>query len=135
MLKKKLLFSLVIIQGILILAGIIAIVLGIFYKFNKSPSSLDKINQNIDLSQIFLLDENYYQQKIIENNQVIFQIIETKSLYFTINIIYNMSNLFVKKAAILALLISCGSVEGVKLQQGAFGKSVTNGSDTHSLIA
>jgi len=79
MLKKKLLFSLVIVQGILILAGIIAIVLGIFYKFNKSPSSLDKINQNIDLSQIFLLDENYYQQKIIENNQVIFQIIEIKS--------------------------------------------------------
>ena len=79
MLKKKLLFSLVIVQGILILAGIIAIVLAIFYKFNKSASSLDKINQNIDLSQIFLLDENHYQQKIIENNQVIFQIIETKS--------------------------------------------------------
>ena len=78
MLKKKLLFSLVIVQGILILAGIIAIVLGIFYKFNKSASSLDKINQNIDLSQIFLLDENHYQQKIIENNQVIFQIIEIK---------------------------------------------------------
>ena len=79
MLKKKLLLSLVIIQGILILVGIIAIVLGIFYKFNKSASSLDKINQNIDLSQIFLLDENHYQQKIIENNQVIFQIIEIKS--------------------------------------------------------
>ena len=79
MLKKKLLFSLVIVQGILILAGIIAIVLGIFYKFNESASSLDKINQNIDLSQIFLLDENHYQQKIIENNQVIFQIIEIKS--------------------------------------------------------
>ena len=79
MLKKKLLFSLVIVQGILILAGIIAIVLGIFYKFNKSASSLDKINQNIDLSQIFLLDENHYQQKINKNNKVIFQIIEIKS--------------------------------------------------------
>jgi hypothetical protein len=79
MLKKKLLFSLVIVQGILILAGIIAIVLGIFYNFNKSASPLDKINQNIDFSQIFLLDENHYQQKIIENNQVIFQIIEIKS--------------------------------------------------------
>ena len=77
--KKKLLFSLVIIQGILILAGIIAIVLGIFYKFNKSASSLNKINQNIDFKQIFLLDENHYQQKIIKNNQVIFQIIEIKS--------------------------------------------------------
>ena len=79
MFKKKLLFSLVIIQGILILAGIIAIVLGIFYKFNKSASSLDKINRNIDLSEIFLLDENHYQQKIVKNNQAIFQIIEIKS--------------------------------------------------------
>ena len=79
MLKKKLLFSLVIIQGILILAGIIAIILGIFYKFNNSQSTSDKINYSIDLSQIFLLDENHYQQKIIENNQVIFQIIEIES--------------------------------------------------------
>ena len=79
MLKKKLLFSLVIIQGILILAGIIAIIFGIFYKFNNSQSSLDKINNTIDLSQIFLLDENYYQQKIIKNNQVIFQIVEIKT--------------------------------------------------------
>ena len=79
MLKKKLLFSLVIVQGILILAGIIAIVLGIFYKISKSSTSLDKINKNIDLSQIFLIDEYHYQQKIIENNQVIFQIIEIKS--------------------------------------------------------
>ena len=79
MLKKKLIFSLVVIQGILILAGIIAIILGIFYKFNNSQSTSDKIKHSIDLSQIFLLDENHYQQKIIENNQVIFQIIEIES--------------------------------------------------------
>jgi len=79
MLKKKLLFSLVIIQGILILAGIIAIIFGIFYKFNNSQSSIDKINHTIDLGQIFLLDENHFQQKIIKNNQVIFQIIEIKT--------------------------------------------------------
>ena len=79
MLKKKLLFGLVIIQGILIMAGIIAIIFGISYKFNNSQSSLDKINHTIDLSQIFLLDENYYQQKIFKNNQVIFQIVEIKT--------------------------------------------------------
>ena len=79
MLKKKLLFGLVIIQGILILIGIIAIIFGISYKFNNSQSSLGKINHTIDLSQIFLLDENYYQQKIIKNNQVIFQIVEIKT--------------------------------------------------------
>ena len=79
MLKKKLLFSLVIIQGILILVGLIAIVLGILYNSNKSASSLDKLNQIIDLSEIFLLDENHYQQKIVKNNQAIFQIIEIKS--------------------------------------------------------
>tara|TARA_B100001057_G_scaffold476336_1_gene544198 strand:+ start:392 stop:664 length:273 start_codon:yes stop_codon:yes gene_type:complete len=79
MLKKKLLFGLVIVQGILILTGIIAIIFGIFYKFNDSQPSLDKINHTIDFNQIFLLDENYYQQKIIKNNQVIFQIVEIKT--------------------------------------------------------
>ena len=87
MLKKNFLLSLVIIQGILILAGIIAIISGIFYKFNNSQSSVDKINHTIDLNQIFLLDKNHYQQKIIENNQVIFQIIDIKTNKITKEVI------------------------------------------------
>ncbi len=79
MLKKKLLFSLVIFQGILIIVGIIAIIFGIFYKLNKNDKTINKTNVRIDLDQIFLLDENHYQQKTIENNKAIFQIIEIES--------------------------------------------------------
>jgi hypothetical protein len=79
MLKKKLLFSLVIFQGILIIVGIIAIIFGVFYKFNESKSLSDKVNYNIDLNQIYLFDEKHYQQKILKNEKIIFQIIEIKS--------------------------------------------------------
>ena len=79
MLKKKLLLSLVIFQGILILVGIIAIIFGVFYKLNTSKSSLNKIKFNTNLNDIYLFDKNHYQQKIIKNNRAIFQIIEIKS--------------------------------------------------------
>ncbi len=79
MLKKKLLLSLVIFQGILIFVGIIAIIFGVFYKLNTSKSSLNKIKFNTNLNDIYLFDKNHYQQKIIKNNQAIFQIIEIKS--------------------------------------------------------
>ncbi len=69
----------VVFQGILIVVGIIAIIFGVFYKFNNSKSTNDRIETIIDLDQISLLDENHYQQKIIKNNQAIFQIIEIKS--------------------------------------------------------
>ena len=76
MLKNKLLFGLVIFQGILIIIGIIAIVFGVFYKMNKSSYSGDEINKYIDLNQLSLFDEKHYQQKIIRDNQVFFQIID-----------------------------------------------------------
>ena len=37
------------------------------------------INKNIDLNDIYLIDENSYQQKIINNDRVIFQIIDIDS--------------------------------------------------------
>ena len=79
MLKNKLLFGLVIFQGILIIIGIIAIVFGVFYKMNKSSYSGDEINKYIDLNQISLFDEKHYQQKIIKDDELIFQIIEIKT--------------------------------------------------------
>ena len=69
----------VIFQGILIIVGIIAIIFGVFYKFNESKSLSDKVNYNIDLNQIYLFDEKHYQQKILKNEKIIFQIIEIKS--------------------------------------------------------
>lgn len=80
MLKKKLLLSLVIIQGLLIIAGIIAIIFGVFYKMNNKSTIIT--NKNIDLNDVYLINENQYQQKFIHDNKAIFQIkdIETNKV-------------------------------------------------------
>ena len=82
MLKKKLLLSLVIIQGLLIIAGIIAIIFGVFYKMSNNNNSKVITYENIDLSDIYLLNENQYQQKFIHDSKAIFQIkdIETNKV-------------------------------------------------------
>ena len=79
MLKKKLLVLLVVFQGILIIAGIIAIIFGVIYKMSITNNASKIINKNIDLNDIYLIDENSYQQKIISNDRVIFQIIDIDS--------------------------------------------------------
>ncbi len=53
MLKKKLLVSLVVIQGLLIIIGIIAIIFGVFYKMSNNNSSLNIMATSI-------IDEYYY---------------------------------------------------------------------------
>lgn len=82
MLKKKLLLSLVIIQGLLIIAGIIAIIFGVFYKMSNSNNFAIITNKNIDLNDVYLINENQYQQKFINDNKAIFQIkdIETNKV-------------------------------------------------------
>ena len=79
MLKKKILISLVIIQGLLIIFGIIAIIFGVFYKMSNDKNSSKIINKSIDLSDVFLINENQYQQKLIQDDKAIFQIIDIKS--------------------------------------------------------
>ena len=79
MLKKKLLLSLVIIQGLLIIAGIIAIIFGVFYKMSNSSNSTIITNKNIDLNDVYLINENQYQQKYNLDNKVVFQIIDIKT--------------------------------------------------------
>ncbi len=79
MLKKKLLISLVIIQGLLILSGIIAIIFGVFYKMNNNNNSTMIINKNVDLNDIFLVNENQYQQKYIWDDKAIIRIIDIKT--------------------------------------------------------
>ena len=79
MLKKKILISLVIIQGLLIILGIIAIIFGVFYKMSNNKNSSKIINKSIDLSDVFLINENQYQQKLIQDDKAIFQIIDIKS--------------------------------------------------------
>ena len=82
MLKKKLLLSLVVIQGLLIISGIIAIIFGVFYKMSNSNISTTITNKDIDLNDVYLINENQYQQKLIGENKVIFQIkdIETNKV-------------------------------------------------------
>ena len=79
MLKKKLLISLVIIQGLLIIAGIIAIIFGVFYKMSNNDSKTTIMNKNIGLNDVYLINENQYQQKLVIDNKAIFQIVDIET--------------------------------------------------------
>ena len=79
MLKKKLLIILVTIQGLLIIFGIIAIIFGIFYKMSNNNNSTLINNKKIDLSDVYLINENQYQQKVVYDNKAIFQIIDIET--------------------------------------------------------
>ena len=79
MLKKKILISLVIIQGLLIIAGIIAIIFGVFYKMGNNDNKTIIINKNIGLNDVYLINENQYQQKLVKDNKAIFQIIDIET--------------------------------------------------------
>ena len=79
MLKKKILISLVIIQGLLIIFGIIAIIFGVFYKMSNNDNKTIILNKNIGLNDVYLINENQYQQKIVKDNKAIFQIVDIES--------------------------------------------------------
>ena len=79
MLKKKLLIILVTIQGLLIIFGIIAIIFGIFYKMSNNNNSTLINNKKIDLRDVYLINENQYQQKVVYDNKAIFQIIDIET--------------------------------------------------------
>ena len=79
MLKKKILISLVIIQGLLIIAGIIAIIFGVFYKMSNNDNKTIIMNKNIGLNDVYLINENHYQQKLVKDNKAIFQIVDIET--------------------------------------------------------
>ena len=79
MLKKKILISLVIFQGLLIFAGIIAIIFGVFYKMSNNDNKTIIMNKNIGLNDVYLINENQYQQKLVKDNKAIFQIIDIET--------------------------------------------------------
>ena len=79
MLKKKFLISLVIIQGLLIISGIIAIIFGVFYKMSKNDNKKIIMNKNIGLNDVYLINENQYQQKLLIDNKAIFQIVDIET--------------------------------------------------------
>ena len=79
MLKKKLLLSLIVFQGILIVLAIIAIIFGVFYKYSNKDSFSNGSSIGLNFENIYLFDEKNIQQKITKNNQIILQIIDIKS--------------------------------------------------------
>ena len=79
MLKKKIIISLVTIQGLLIVAGIIAIIFGVFYKMGNNDNKTIIINKNIGLNDVYLINENQYQQKLVKDNKAIFQIVDIET--------------------------------------------------------
>lgn len=79
MLKKKFLLSLIIFQGILIVIAIIAIIIGVFYKYDNEKNLKDISLTDLHIDEISLLDEEHYQYKIIEENKIIFQIIDIEN--------------------------------------------------------
>ena len=79
MLKKKILINLVIIQGLLIIAGIIAIIFGVFYKMSNNDNKTIIMDKNIGLNDVYLINENQYQQKLVKDNKAIFQIVEIET--------------------------------------------------------
>ena len=79
MLKKKILISLVIIQGLLIIAGIISIIFGVFYKMSNNDNKTIIMNKNIGLNDVYLINENQYQQKLVRDNKAIFQIVDIET--------------------------------------------------------
>ncbi len=79
MLKKIFLLSLVIFQGILIIVAIIAIIIGVFYKFGEEEKSQYISLRDINIDEMSLLDEKYYQHKIIKDDKIIFQIINIEN--------------------------------------------------------
>ena len=79
MLKKKILISLVIIQGLLIIAGIIAIIFGVFYKMSNNNNKTIIMNKNIGLNDVYLINENQYQQKFVKDNKAFFQIVDIET--------------------------------------------------------
>ena len=79
MLKKKLLLSLIVFQGILIVAAIIEIILGVFYKYSDNDPLLSSDLNELNFENIYLFDEKNFQQKIIKDDYIILQIIDIKS--------------------------------------------------------
>jgi len=79
MIKKKFLLSLIIFQGILIVVAIIAIIIGVFYKYDNEKNLKDISLTDLRIDKISLLDEEHYQYKIIEENKIIFQIIDIEN--------------------------------------------------------
>ena len=79
MIKRNLLLSLIIVQGALIVIGIIVIIYVIFTRLQSIEKKEIFMPDNIKNNDFFLLDKNHIQIKKIENGKIIFEIYELSS--------------------------------------------------------
>lgn len=87
--KKKLLMTLIILQGVLIVLGLLVIVYTIFIKVQDTNVKSYIVPESVNLNDIQLINENQFQIKRIENNQIIFDIYDLENSNIVNTIILN----------------------------------------------
>ena len=87
--KKKLLMTLIILQGVLIVVGLLVIVYTIFIKVQDTNVKTYIVPESVKTNEIQLMNENQFQIKRIENNQIIFDIYDLESSNIVNTIILN----------------------------------------------
>jgi hypothetical protein len=87
--KKKLLMTLIILQGVLIVIGLLVIVYTIFIKVQDTNVKSYIVPESVNLNDIQLINENQFQIKRIENNQIIFDIYDLENSNIVNTIILN----------------------------------------------
>ena len=87
--KKKLLMTLIILQGVLIVVGLLVIVYTIFIKVQDTNVKTYIVPEYVKINDIQLMNENQFQIKRIENNQIIFDIYDLESSNIVNTIILN----------------------------------------------
>ena len=87
--KKKLLMTLIILQGVLIVVGLLVIIYTIFIKVQDTNVKSYIVPESVNLNDIQLMNENQFQIKRIENNQIIFDIYDLENSNIVNTIILN----------------------------------------------
>jgi len=87
--KKKLLMTLIILQGVLIVVGLLVIVYTIFIKVQDTNVKTYIVPESVKTNEIQLMNENQFQIKRIENNQIIFDIYNLENSNIVNTIILN----------------------------------------------
>ena len=87
--KKKLLMTLIILQGVLIVVGLLVIVYTIFIKVQDTNVKTYIVPESAKINDIQLMNENQFQIKRIENNQIIFDIYDLENSNIVNTIILN----------------------------------------------
>ena len=87
--KKKLLMTLIILQGVLIVVGLLVIVYTIFIKVQDTNVKTYIVPESVKTNEIQLMNENQFQIKRIENNQIIFDIYDLENSNIVNTIILN----------------------------------------------